>query len=82
MAACMDKAGQPELQIIFNRPRIASMGLDVQSIAEIIRQKIQGEVATEYTSRDRDIDVRVQVREQDLKGLDDLYNLHLKTILL
>ena len=67
--------GNPEVQIVFNRQRMSTMGLDVETVAAVIRGKVQGEVATEYSSRDRKIDVRVRVREQDRANLADLYNL-------
>lgn len=71
--------GNPEVQIVFNRQRMSAMGLDVETIGEVIREKVQGEVATEYSSGDRKIDVRVSVREQDRANLADLYNLTVST---
>ncbi|MGQ9632268.1 MAG: efflux RND transporter permease subunit [bacterium] len=69
------EGGNPEIQIAFNRERIASMGLDVESIARVIREKIQGEVATELSSKDRKIDIRVRTRDEDRGGIDNLYRL-------
>jgi HAE1 family hydrophobic/amphiphilic exporter-1 len=71
--------GNPEAQIVFNRQRMSAMGLDVETVGEAIREKIQGEVATEYASGDRKIDVRVRLREEDRANLADLYNLTIGT---
>ena len=65
------EVGNPEARILFNRERVAAMGLDVQSIATVIREKIQGEVATEFAAGDRKVDVRVRVREEDRRSLEE-----------
>ena len=67
--------GSPEAQIIFRREKLASLGLDVETVATIIRDKIQGEVATEYAAGQRKIDVKVNVRNEDRADLSDLANL-------
>ena len=71
--------GNPEAQIIFNRQRLSALGLDVETIATIVRDKIQGEIATEYSSGERKIDVKVSVQDQDRKDLEDLRNLTIAT---
>lgn len=69
------EGGNPEVQITFDRRRIAAMGLDTQSIGQIIREKVQGEVATEYSQGDRKIDIRVRARQEDIAGLNELERL-------
>lgn len=66
------EGGNPEVQIVFNRYRVAQVGLDVATIGNIVRNKVQGDVATEFNRQDRKIDIRVRAREQDRNNIDDL----------
>ena len=67
--------GNPEILISFNRERLAALGLDISSLAQIIRKKIQGEVASEYSSSERRVDIRVRSRIQDRASIEDLRRL-------
>ena len=67
--------GSPEIQIIYNRKRIVQLGLQLRPIAELVRNKIQGLVPTTFRKRDRQIDIRVRLEEDDRYGLDDLKKL-------
>ncbi len=53
-------AGNPELQVTFNREQLTRLGLDLFQVASTVRNKIQGEVATRFQEGDREIDVRVR----------------------
>jgi multidrug efflux pump subunit AcrB len=64
--------GNPEVQIIYNRPLIARYGLNILEIAQIIRNKVRGDIATEFKEEDRRIDVLVRVREEDKETIEDL----------
>jgi len=64
--------GQPEIQIFFDRQRIAELGTTAQRIGELLRNKLQGEVATELARRDRKIDIRVRALESERESLQDL----------
>ncbi|MCB9540881.1 MAG: efflux RND transporter permease subunit [Myxococcales bacterium] len=55
------RPGYPELQIRFDRLRLAAMGLDPRSVAEQLRARIDGEVATELRGQEQPIDVRVRL---------------------
>ncbi|MCZ6809369.1 MAG: efflux RND transporter permease subunit [Proteobacteria bacterium] len=52
--------GNPEIQIIFDQERAASLGLSVRDIADRVVANVRGELATRYTWRDRKIDVLVR----------------------
>lgn len=67
--------GSPEVQIIYDRKRIVQLGLELRPIAELVRNKIQGNVATTFRKLDRQIDIRVRLEEEDRYGLDDLKRL-------
>lgn len=67
--------GNPEIQITFNRKKIAQMGLDIDSIASSIRSLVLGTVETEFRQEDRKIDIRVMAHKEDIKGINGLRNL-------
>lgn len=69
------EGGNPEVQIIFNRQKVAQVGMDVSSIGNLIRAKVQGEVSTELNRQDRRIDIRVRNRPEDRNSIDDLRRL-------
>lgn len=66
------EGGQPEVQIYFDRLRLAELGTTVQRIGELLRNKLQGEVATELTRRDRKVDIRVRALDTERETLEDL----------
>jgi len=54
------EAGNPEIQILFDHERAARLGLVVRDIADVVVNKVRGQVATRYTWRDKKIDVLVR----------------------
>jgi len=69
------EGGQPEIQVIFDRRRVAELGTTIQAIGELLRNKLQGDVATELTRQDRRIDIRVRAVAEERRQLDDLRQL-------
>ncbi len=67
--------GNPEVQIHFDRRKLANYGLNINQAASLIRNKVQGDIATELNEPDRKIDIRVRVLEEDRRSLFDLENL-------
>tara|TARA_Y100001935_G_scaffold238369_1_gene224768 strand:+ start:113224 stop:116529 length:3306 start_codon:yes stop_codon:yes gene_type:complete len=67
--------GSPEIQILFDRDRAASLGLQVHEVADRVVSNVRGDVATRYSWRDRKIDVLVRAREQDRSSLDEIQQL-------
>jgi len=67
--------GNPEVQIVYNRPLLARYGLNIMDVASIVRNKVRGDVATEFKEEDRKIDVLVRVREEDKETIDNLRRL-------
>ena len=54
------EAGNPEIQILFDQERAARLGLVVRDVADVVVNKVRGQVATRYTWRDKKIDVLVR----------------------
>jgi HAE1 family hydrophobic/amphiphilic exporter-1 len=64
--------GNPEVQIYYNRSLLARYNLNVRDVASIVRNKIRGDVATEFKEEDRRIDILVRLREADKESIDQL----------
>jgi len=56
--------GYPEIQIVFNRPMLASQNMTINSVGSQIRNKIEGEVATKFIESEREVDIRVRLSEK------------------
>jgi HAE1 family hydrophobic/amphiphilic exporter-1 len=69
------EAGNPELQVVFDRERLAALGLDMGVLSETLRGRVLGVVPTRYKEEDRQIDVRLRNREQDRRTVEDVRNL-------
>ncbi len=69
------EGGNPELQIRFNRERLATLGLSVQQVASVIRSKVLGDIVTDITREDRTIEIRLRAQEEYRNSADDLRNL-------
>ncbi len=67
--------GYPEVQIRYDREQLARYDLSVYEVASLVRNKVQGEVVTEYREEDRKIDIRVRLRDDDRRGIEDLMRL-------
>lgn len=66
------RRGYPELQVRFDRARLAALGLDVRQVAEGLRRQIEGEVATQLRQRIDRVDVRVRVDPQAISSREAL----------
>ena len=69
------QVGNPELQVVYDRDRLAGYGLDLRTVAELVRNKVQGRVATDFRRQERNIDVLVRLREDDRLGVGELSRL-------
>ncbi|MCZ6695526.1 MAG: efflux RND transporter permease subunit, partial [Acidobacteria bacterium] len=69
------EGGNPELQIRFDRARLAKLGLSIGEVASIVRTKVQGTVATDIQRKDRTIDVRLRAGEEFRDSVLDLLQL-------
>jgi hydrophobic/amphiphilic exporter-1 (mainly G- bacteria), HAE1 family len=71
------EAGNPELQVIFNRDRIAALGLDLGTLSSTLQSRVQGVVPTRYKEADRQIDIRIRNQLSDRTSVADVRNLAL-----
>jgi len=68
--------GNPEVQIIYDREKLSFYGLNIRTVAELVRNKVRGDVATQFKKEDRRIDILVRVRDEDKATLSDLRRLN------
>lgn len=61
--------GEPEILLTFDRQKLAALGLDVADVATIVKQNVQGEVATAMQRPEHDVDVRVRTHPALLRGI-------------
>lgn len=67
--------GNPEVQVVYDRVRLSRAQLSVAEAAAAVKNKVEGDVATRISERDRRVDVRVKTREEDASSLEALANL-------
>jgi len=71
------RQGTPEITIRFDRERLARQGLTVADAAEALQARVRGSPATEFTERDRDLNVLVRAREGQRAGIEEISDLRL-----
>lgn len=64
--------GNPEIQIRFDRERMAQLGLDVARVARLMETAVKGTVASRYKERGEEIDIRVRLDEKNRDSTPDL----------
>jgi HAE1 family hydrophobic/amphiphilic exporter-1 len=69
------EAGNPEIQVVFDRARLASLGLDMGVLSETLRSRVQGVVPTRFKEEDRQIDIRIRNQEDYRASVADVRNL-------
>ncbi|MCB1054657.1 MAG: efflux RND transporter permease subunit, partial [Acidobacteria bacterium] len=69
------EGGNPELQIRFDRERLANLGLSLADVATVVRNKLQGIVATDIQREDRSVDIRLRAGEEYRDSVRDLLQL-------
>jgi HAE1 family hydrophobic/amphiphilic exporter-1 len=67
--------GSPEVQIIFDRQRAASLDLTPNQISDRIVRSVRGDVATRFSRNDRKIDVLVRTPEDARSSVESIRNL-------
>ena len=69
------EGGTPELQILFDREKTARLGLDISTIAALVRNNVEGDVATEFSREDRKVGIRVRAHPDVLSSVQALERL-------
>ena len=69
--------GNPEVRIVYDRAKLEFYGLNILDVANIVRNKVLGEVATQFKEEERRIDIRVRIKEEDKASLEKLRRLNI-----
>jgi len=69
------EAGSPEIQVRFDRAKLASLGLDMRTLSETLQERVRGVVPTRFKEADRQIDIRIRNRASDRKTVRDVQSL-------
>ena len=69
------EGGNPELEVRFDRQRLAVLGISVAEAAAVLRSKVEGEVATDIQRDDRAVDIRLRAAESYRDSVGDLSQL-------
>lgn len=68
-------SGHPEIHVRFDREALGRLGLDQDRVSGLLRNKVLGDVETEFRDVEQRIDIRVRLRPQDLLGIGDVRQL-------
>jgi HAE1 family hydrophobic/amphiphilic exporter-1 len=71
--------GSPELQIRFERERMAQLGLSVSQVAYLMETAVKGTVASRYRELGEEFDIKVRLSEKDRDSFKDLSDITLNT---
>ena len=72
-------AEKPELQITFDRDKMAAYGLNTATVASTIRNRINGLTATKYREEGNEYDVIVKYADEFKTSVQNLENINIKT---
>lgn len=68
--------GLPQVEVVIDRQKAASLGVDVATIATEINANVSGVVTTQYRHNGNDYDIFVVLRESDRHQIVDLNRIH------
>lgn len=66
------RSGAPEVQLEYDRDKLARMGLDVSTLAGRVRDAVKGAEATLYNLGDRRVPIVVRYREEDRREVSQI----------
>ena len=69
--------GNTEVRIRFDREQLARSGIDIATAAKGLAARVQGEIPTRFSERDKKIDVRVRLDPEQIQGIQSLRNLNI-----
>ena len=67
--------GNPEIQVRFDREKLARIGLDENQVSNAVRSKVRGDIATRYREDDKQIEILVRADESQRNTIESVQNL-------
>lgn len=69
------RSGAPEVQIVYDRERLARYGLNLRQVAELVRNQVKGFEATRFNLQDRRVPVLVRLAEGHRETVESVRSL-------
>ena len=69
------ESGQEEVRVVVNREKVNRLGLSAQRVAGTIQSALTERAASKFKTRDREVDIQVNLREEDRTSMEKLRNL-------
>jgi HAE1 family hydrophobic/amphiphilic exporter-1 len=66
------RSGAPEVQIVYDRDRLARYDLNIRQVAQQVRNKVQGFEATRFNMTDRRVPIVVRLAMNDRETVQDI----------
>ena len=66
------RSGAPEIQITYDRARLVRYGLNIGRVAELVRDLVLGNEATQFNMKDRRIPIIARLQVQDRQRVEDI----------
>ena len=66
------KTGAPEVQIVYDRERLARYGLNLRQVAEAVRNQVKGFEATRFNLHDRRVPIVARLAESDRETVGEV----------
>ena len=66
------QSGAPEIQVVYDRERLTRSDLNIRQVAQLVRDKVQGNEATRFNLLDRRIPIMVRLGEADRQSVDQV----------
>jgi hydrophobic/amphiphilic exporter-1 (mainly G- bacteria), HAE1 family len=72
------KKDKPELQILLDREKLSSNGLNTAMVSGMIRNRISGMLASRFKEQGDEYDIRIRLSEEFRSSISDLENLTIR----
>jgi hydrophobic/amphiphilic exporter-1 (mainly G- bacteria), HAE1 family len=73
------KRDKPELQLVFDREKLARHGLNTAMVSGMVRSRISGMMASRFKEIGEEYEIRVRLAEEYRSSITDLENLSIRT---
>lgn len=69
------ESGNPELNVVFDRNRLAHLGLTIDEVSTTLQSRVDGVIVSRFKEDDRLIDIRLRNRIDDRDSISDIHNM-------
>jgi HAE1 family hydrophobic/amphiphilic exporter-1 len=73
------RPGKPEVLVAVDRRKAADLGINIATVGSTLRTLVEGSTVATYRGAGAEADIRVQLREEDRRKLDQILELQVPT---